>query len=132
MGTQEVCGRPDTKADVALLWLLQIVRMVYVVCGLTCVLTLAMHSPSMPVCAASAWTAPRTGDTGHGGSGGGRVRISDTPAQRATRPWGHGRRQGCGACVGKIAPPHGTSVNVPLGSDLNEIVCTRAVDGTDL
>ena len=45
MGTQEVRARPDTTADVALLWLLQAVRMVYVVCGLTGVLTLAMHSP---------------------------------------------------------------------------------------
>jgi hypothetical protein len=45
MGTQEVRARPDIKADVALLWLLQVVRMVYVVCGLTCVLTVAMHSP---------------------------------------------------------------------------------------
>lgn len=45
MGTQEVRARPDIEADVALLWLLQVVRMVYVVCGLTCVLTVAMHSP---------------------------------------------------------------------------------------
>lgn len=45
MGTQEVRVRLDIRADVVLLWLLQVVRVVYVVCGLTCVLTVAMHSP---------------------------------------------------------------------------------------
>jgi hypothetical protein len=59
--------------------------------ALTCMVALRMHVP-LPVCVMPCVDGTRTGDSERGEKRVGGTPAWNTPAQRSTRPWGHGSK----------------------------------------
>jgi hypothetical protein len=77
-----------------------------VVAALIRLVALVMHVP-LPVCAVSCVDGTQDRGQRAGGSGVGGSPAWDTPAQRATRPWGHGQ-ESRGSSGGGLAHRCGT------------------------